>query len=116
MVLRTRRSIRSSAVVKIAAIVLAGSAWAPAWQPNNAIESLEAKQLWEKLVEAKGGRERLHGVRTMLQTEHSHLSFPNPRFKNGDDYEVRLYAFPDRVWQYYDARPTVFAFRYWSII
>jgi hypothetical protein len=75
MISRTRPSIRSSAVVKVAAIVLGASAWAPAWQANKAIQSLEAKQFWEKLVEAKGGRERLHGVRTMLQTERSQLWF-----------------------------------------
>ena len=67
-----------------------------------------AAALWERMIEAKGGRERLHGVETLVETIRKRLVFPSPKFKNGDELYVQAMALPDRIWKWQDARPTVF--------
>jgi len=72
-------------------------------------EKAAASELWERMIEAKGGRDRLHGVETLVETTRTHLVFPpSPKFKNGDELYVQAMAFPDRIWKWDDARPTVF--------
>lgn len=44
----------------------------------------------------------------MAQETHQSLSFGNPKFKDGDSHVVTALAFPDKVWEWEDARSTVF--------
>lgn len=77
-------------------------------------EEVAATALWERMIEAKGGRDRLHGVETLVETIRQHLAFrPSPKFKNGDELYVQAMAFPDRIWRWQDARPTVFGMSIW---
>jgi hypothetical protein len=71
-------------------------------------EKIAAKRIWEDMIEAKAGRERLYEIETMVREEYDRLVFPNPRFKNGDQHSVAAMAFPDREWDWVDSRPTVF--------
>jgi hypothetical protein len=55
---------------------------------------VQAQELWEKAIAAKGGRERLYKVQNLLVaygTKHKTIS---------------LYAFPNRFWQWEDNRPS----------
>jgi len=67
---------------------------------GDAADIERAQQLWEQLIMAKGGRERLRNVRTMVQSERT-------RVMTGDEHWVRAYVFPDRVWQWADMSSTV---------
>ena len=77
-------------------------------------EEAAAVALWEQMIEAKGGRERLHGVETLVETMHFPLVFHNPKLKNGADHYVQAIAFPDRIWRWDDERPTVFGMSIWT--
>ena len=68
-----------------------------------------AQRIWEQMIEAKGGRERLDQVENIVVEERLYLTFPPGRkFKNGEQHTVGVYVFPDRVWSWQDARSTVF--------
>ena len=58
------------------------------------VDRSEAQRLWETSVRAKGGRERLHSVETILVRGGS------------SQRDVRLIAFPDRYWRWSDSRPS----------
>jgi hypothetical protein len=71
-----------------------------------------AQRLWELMLQAKGGRARLHEVRSIEEVDAvKRIGFP-PAFKPGHkdtgSLMVRLFAFPDREWQWYDAGESVF--------
>lgn len=51
-------------------------------------DTVEAERLWEQIVEAKGGRTKLHGVTNLLLTKGSKP--PN--------VEIDLYVYPNRYW------------------
>jgi hypothetical protein len=53
-----------------------------------------AEALWERVTDAKGGRQRLHAVRSILITQ-GHV-------KQGRTHIVRLFVFPDAFWSYID--------------
>jgi len=59
-----------------------------------------ATTIWEQMIDAKGGRKHLYQIETMVQEIHQHLSFHNPRFKDGDSHFVKAFAFPDREWDW----------------
>jgi len=72
-----------------------------------------AEQLWEKVIEAKGGRKKLHEVNNLV------VSFDGVgyalRFKRNqtreESFSAReesVYVFPNKLWQWKDARPYVF--------
>jgi len=71
-------------------------------------ERSEARNLWEQMLVAKGGRDRLLGVKSMVQTERLRLFAAKPGLKDTKTEMVRLFIFPDREWQWYDAGSTVF--------
>jgi hypothetical protein len=73
----------------IASILVLSSGWAA--QP----EACDATAMWELMIEAKGGRERLHNVSTMLK-------------QSRDLRSVVFYRLPDFIWGWTDERPTVF--------
>ena len=57
-------------------------------------------EFWEQMIDAKGGRTHLYQIETMVQEAHQHLSFHNPKFKDGDNHMVRAFAFPDHEWDW----------------
>ena len=64
------------------------------------------------MLQAKGGQERLHEIRSIEEVEGvKRIGYP-PAFKPGHKDTggllVRLFAFPDREWQWYDAGESVF--------
>lgn len=68
--------------------------------------SLRAKQMWEEAIAAKGGRERLHGVKTLLVSSVSKYH-KAPKGISGDHTES-LYVLPDKWWEWIDSRPGSF--------
>src|SRR5712692_9236817 len=56
-------------------------------------EQQEARRLWEQAIAAKGGRERLSAVRNVVVS-------------HGGHWNVTLYVFPNKLWQWSDDRPT----------
>ena len=75
---------------------------------GNDVERSQARELWEQMLVAKGGRSRLLEVKSMLQTERLSLFATRPGLKDTKTEMVRLFVFPDREWQWYDAGSTVF--------
>src|SRR5437870_3819397 len=67
----------------------------------------EAERLWELAIAAKGGRERLYAVQSLLVSS-------GYRYKSkilGREVKTRFedfYVFPNKAWQWSDERPTVF--------
>jgi len=62
-------------------------------------ESCDAKATWEKMILAKGGRERLDSVQSLLVSE----SYSSRRFLSSHRIERRkLFRFPDFVWSWDD--------------
>jgi hypothetical protein len=57
-----------------------------------------AREVWERAVEAKGGRDRLNSIENVLT---------QGRYRGGRPF-VYLHVFPDRYWEYDDRRPLVF--------
>jgi len=67
-----------------------------------------AERLWETMLAAKGGRDRLMQVRSILQTTKGHYPGGFWWSKKPTDTElVRLFALPDRVWQWSDEGTSV---------
>ena len=63
-------------------------------------------RLWEQMISAKGGRERIHKVHTVLQRQVSR--YRSLTFSDGEARWDTLYGLPDRFWEWYDSR--VFGF------
>ena len=55
----------------------------------------EAEHMWEQMVKAKGGRERLHAVTNVLL-----ISGDKPK-----DMGIELYVYPDKSWRWTQAPP-----------
>ena len=51
------------------------------------------RQVWERMIEAKGGRERLHEVDSLLMIQPRHGVLERPLYS-------QLYVFPDWYWQW----------------
>jgi hypothetical protein len=65
-----------------------------AQEPPSHNLAIRAQDLWEKAIAAKGGRERLHSVNSLL-------------FMRGTPpYLTKLFVFPDRFWSWDDNRPS----------
>ena len=66
----------------------------------------EAAKVWDKMLAAKGGKEHLHGIESVLRSS-SHAQ--NLRGRSCRDCPVEeLFVFPDQFWQWADERPTAF--------
>lgn len=92
-----RKSFKTFAVCVVAALALASAASAQAPAPKEDADRARAAALWEEAVRAKGGRERLHSIQSLLIT--STVDARAPKGSNTKD-AVRLYAMPGRVWVY----------------
>lgn len=66
------------------------------------------ERLWERSIAAKGGRERVLGVRTLFQQITMRYR-DTPR--RPTVYFDKLYVLPDRLWEWDDQRGTVFGLR-----
>ncbi len=84
---------------------------------NDPITTPEAGQIWEEAISAKGGRQRLHGIRNMLQVssaEYKTQIFSIPASylsanKNRKHMKIAsLYVFPNKFWDYEDYGSDVF--------
>ncbi len=63
----------------------------------------QAKELWEKVIAAKGGRENLHKVKTLAVTTKSYSPYDKKEFRNS--HYVEFYLLPDKWWWWIDDRP-----------
>lgn len=84
--------------VMAVAIILLGGAARPA-------QDLEPSGLWNAMVAAKGGRERLHGIQTFAMS----LATKFPGFSRQDVapgvVEEWVVGLPSRLWAWFDYRP-----------
>lgn len=69
-------------------------------------EQLEAERIWNLVVKAKGGQERLSGVDNMLVE--TTLGVLITRGKKHITRRTSLDVFPNKSWDYSDERPSVF--------
>ena len=65
-------------------------------------------RIWEAMILAKGGRERLYKIQTMVQEDNTYTRFANPKFPNGNIHFVRAFAFPNFEWDWVDSGKTIF--------
>ena len=68
--------------------------------------SKAAQELWEKVIEAKGGRKRLHAITNMALTSHAKVQYSI--LKTYDNHVESLFVFPDKEWRLDDNRPSIF--------
>jgi len=69
-------------------------------------ENEAAQRLWEQAIAAKGGREKLHSVRTMAVSLRA--AYDLGRLGKTNSHYVWVYAFPDKLWSWLDDRPSDF--------
>lgn len=62
-----------------------------------------ARAEWNRMLQAKGGQEVLHSVRTMLKTSRTRQSL----LRKSDVTDVRVFEFPYRFWWWVDQTGTV---------
>lgn len=63
----------------------------------------QAKELWEKVIKAKGGRENLYAIKTLVVSTNPSNS-KDPKEITNSKYE-ELFVLPDRWWWWLDERP-----------
>ena len=63
----------------------------------------KAKELWEKVIVAKGGRENLYAIKTLVVSTKPHNSKAGEEFSNSK-YE-ELFVLPNKWWWWLDERP-----------
>jgi hypothetical protein len=68
-------------------------------------ELSRAQQIWERAIVAKGGRERLESVRSILISQRSKYWHGLKKF---EVFTVELNVFPGKSWLWDDYRPDVF--------
>lgn len=73
---------------------------------NKSDEVRRANDLWEQTICAKGGREKLHAVRSLVVSSRSKY-LEGPEDIRGDHTES-LFVLPDKLWQWVDSRPGAF--------
>ncbi|HJX89106.1 MAG TPA: hypothetical protein VJ372_01350 [Pyrinomonadaceae bacterium] len=89
---------------------------------NAKSQELNAQQIWEQSLLAKGGHERLNSVRNMVISSSGSYKQLKFRIKPDGDVSSRsgkqsgifseeLYVFPDMLWAWTDYRPAVFGLR-----
>lgn len=86
---------------------LAVSGWRAAQATAETREQVrqEAEKLWEQAVTAKGGRERLYGVRNFVVSSNSRYG-QSPRADVATGIvEENLYVLPGKWWSFRDYRP-----------
>src|ERR1051326_3868687 len=67
---------------------------------------VEAGRVWSKVLAAKGGKDRLHSIETVLQSSRHAQSL---RGRSCQECQLEeLFVFPDRFWYWHDDRPTAF--------
>ena len=69
----------------------------------DASSQADAEELWEKAIAAKGGRERLHAIRSVLITKD--FKYWVTPFKRARNLHVTLVVLPDKSWSWDDYRP-----------
>jgi len=69
-------------------------------------EVQRANALWDLAISAKGGREKLHSVRSLVVSSRSR-NLGGPKDIPGD-HTVSLFVLPDKLWQWIDSRPGAF--------
>src|SRR5215470_4529823 len=69
-------------------------------------EQQKAAQLWEQAIAAKGGRERLSGVRNIVIS--SSAQYTSHTGNKSHVATEALIVFPDKLWTWEDYRPDVF--------
>ena len=80
---------------------------APAARAQEPRGERRARELWEQAVAAKGGRERLYGVSSLLMSyDETTRNFLGVVVHRG--HVERLYAFPDKSWSWDDGLPPPF--------
>jgi hypothetical protein len=86
-------------------LILPASAVADEIQESQSTQ--QAQSLWEQAVEAKGGREQLYRVNSLLISyQETTRNFLGVVVHRGD--VERLYAFPDKMWGWDDGLPPPF--------
>lgn len=73
---------------------------------ENLSNNSEAKRIWELAIRAKGGREKLHSIKSMVTTSRAEVA----RALSGN-FSTRvetLFVFPNKRWAWRDYRPSVF--------
>lgn len=73
----------------------------------------EHTEVWERVIAAKGGRERLQAVRTLVIRSHEPEPGGDSRYRRvvGTVQYEFVRAFPDRYWAWEDYRPGAMGFR-----
>jgi hypothetical protein len=71
--------------------------------------SKAAQELWERVIETKGGRKKLHAITNVALTSHAKVQYS--MFKTYDNHVESLFVFPDKEWRLDDNRPSVFGLR-----
>ncbi len=62
-----------------------------------------ANDLWEKMIEAKGGRSNLHGIKSLLVSSNTNAAKTTREFRKISTIE--LFVSPNKWWFWYDERP-----------
>jgi hypothetical protein len=80
-----------------------------AQEPSPEAGRREAQALWEQMIAAKGGRERLAAIRSIEETQHAELPKLGRWWVKKDTHtqHVSVIVPPDRMWQWADEGATV---------
>ena len=76
---------------------------------ETAQQGKDAVRLWEQAIAAKGGRERLHAVHSMVISTRG--EYHSRLFKKNQVRREELLVFPHKYWFWDDYRPDVFGLR-----
>jgi hypothetical protein len=91
-----------------AVILAAASSW-PIQCSNDAGPGVDADRdpvvVWNRMVEAKGGRERLHSIETFRIALREKVSIFTRYPDLVSKHTEQIFALPDRLWEWYDFRP-----------
>ena len=77
--------------------------------PRETAPSDLAERVWEQAIAAKGGREALHGVRTLVVS--ARRDYPSRKLNKNQIRQEVLYVLPHKFWSWSDYRPDVFGLR-----
>jgi hypothetical protein len=101
--MRISKRIFTALIVALLSISVSAVAYAN-HQTGNA-DRLEAEKLWEAMIAARGGRERLHAVTNVQMSEHEKYWQLLRRLEI--NYEG-MFVFPNKAWEWDDQKGTVF--------
>ena len=88
-------------------LLLCCALWLPKVVTAKENSDSKAKVLWEQAIAAKGGRDRLNGVRSVVMSyEDTVRNFLGIKVHRGT--VERLYVFPDKSWAWDDGLPPPF--------